>query len=186
MAVSCSTDFITSYYSNVLLLKVIDSVVQVGNCGDMCLSADTFGVVYISASTIITCATCRYGKTSCQHVRKLFQILSDSEDLPQVLLPYAHVHNLISKNSFTPKKNYPILKCISTQKTPFHLPLNLSAILSKPTSERFSFTDGIALLHPDNSVVCKYCGLSNWMEDSDLFINAKIVTINSIIPAKGN
>ena len=134
---------------------------------------------------IITCATCRYGKTTCQHVNKLIHILNDSEDLPQVLLPYAEVYNQLNKKTLTCKKECPILTCLSTKKTPFHLPPNLSTILSQSVNERFNVTDGIALLYPDDSEICVCCGQSNWMRDPDMFMSAKVVTTNSFIPAKG-
>ena len=35
-----------------------DSIVEVGSCGDVCLKADTTGVVFLSTNAVITCATC--------------------------------------------------------------------------------------------------------------------------------
>ena len=164
-------------------MKFTDSIVEVGSCGDVCLKADTVGVVYMSTNAVITCATCRYGKTACQHVQKLHQILKNHDDdatTPVVLLPYADAYSRIQ--NCTPKK-YPILKCISTKKTPFDLPPHLCSILSKESSERFNIINGVALLHPDHSLVCCGCGLSNWIEDAAA--SAKIVTLNSFIPAAG-
>ena len=156
-------------------VQVMDSLVQVGSCGDICVQADSFGVVHLSASKIITCATCRYGKTSCLHVHKLTQVLSKfaTEEVPLILLPYTHALN---SDAITPKKKYSTLTCVSTQKTPFHLPQGMCAIIAKTISERFNFADGTALLHPDNnSSACSSCGLSNWIEDSAFVKNAKLV-----------
>ena len=167
----------------IALLQVTD-IVPVGSCGDVCVKADSFGVVHISASGIITCATCRYGKTSCLHVHKLTQVLSDfpSEEIPLVLLPYVHALN---SDKVTPKIKYSTLSCVSNQKTPFHLTQSMCEIIAQPISERFNFVDGNALLHPNNSSTCSSCGLSNWIEDCN-FVTAKLVTTNSFIPAKGN
>lgn len=168
-------------------IKFADSIVEVGSCDDVCLKADTTGVVFISTSGIITCATCRYGKSSCQHVQKLYLILTEHDDedtIPEVLLPYASAYNrLQGHNKIALKKKYPILKCISTKKTPFDLPPHLHSILSKQSSERFNIIDGVALLHPDYSSVCCGCGRSNWIEDVPS--SAIIVTSNSFVPATG-
>lgn len=166
--------------------KFTDSIVEVGSCGDVCLKADTTAVVFMSTNAVITCATCRYGKTTCQHVQKLYQILNDHDNddtTPEVLLPYADAYNRLQTETHTPKKKYPILKYISTEKTPFDLPPHLCSIISKQSSARFNVVDGVALLHPHLSLVCCGCGLSNWIKD--VATSAKIVTLNSFIPATG-
>ena len=168
-------------------MKFTDSIVQVGSCGDVCLKAETIGVVFLSSGTIITCATCRYGKTTCQHVKNLEQILNDhvnGDTTPEILLPYVDAYHRLRTETPIQKKKYPTLKCISTEKTPFDLPPHLSSILSKQRSARFNIVDGVALLHPHLSLVCPGCGLSNWIKD--VATSAKIVTLNSFIPATGS
>ena len=171
------------------VIQVTDSIVQVGNCGAICLKVeDTFGVVYISGSTIITCATCRYSKTSCKHIISLFQILSnvtDHEDIPKALLPIFQVYCQHNEDKILPRQSAPSLSCMSKDKILFDLTTTLSSILLMPSSSRFNIVDGLSMLIPETTAVCNRCGLINWSEDLCLFTGAHIVTMNCFVQTKG-
>ena len=156
----------------------MEHVVQVGSCGDVCLKADTFGVIYISPSSVITCASCRYGKTTCQHVRKLTQLLK-TEDIPSILSPFLDLPCHLEENAS--QKKYPVLTCLSSRKIPFRPTHDTTA----DVVTRFHMTGNVALLFPDECGICKYCGHSNWIKDEDLFFMSTIVTMNSFVNAKG-
>ncbi len=135
-------------------------------------------MIYISASSVITCATCKYSKTSCKHVVGLNMFLRDSdEDLPSVLLPFSHVSNQEKKG---PKHNF---SCVSSETIPFDLPSDLSRVLLMEFCNRFNIQNGIAHLVPDRTSACSRCQSINWHEK--LVANSNIVTNNCFIQAKG-
>ena len=167
----------------------MNSVVQVGNYGALCLKVeDTFGVVYISSlNNSITCATCKFSKYTCKHVVGLHQLLNteDEMDSPKALLPFINAYNQ-DKSCRHVQLGPPSLSCISKKKIPFDLPSNLCSVLLMSSCSRFNIVDGTALLVPEYTAICNKCNMTNWNTDPILSTTAKIVTVNSFIPANGN
>ena len=103
-------------------------VVPIGADVAVCIrepSKGTFGVVYIERN--ITCATCKYGSTSCKHVAHLSDIINEiqPEDLPDYLLPFANFTS-------APLSSTPVqLKCMSTVPISFDLPQHLKDVIKQ-------------------------------------------------------
>ena len=155
-------------------------------------SDGVYGVLFIANSEKITCATCRYGKTSCVHVKHLASFCRNFEtELPDVLLQY---NNLLQLQLTAPhlilKKHYPDYSCFSKKKIPFQLSNEMSKVLQMPVNKRFNIITSddddameYAMLLP-NTVSCGQCNNMSWGEP--IFSNkATIVTSNQLIAAKG-
>ncbi len=110
----------------------------------------------------------------------------EDEDLPESLLPFDHVYRQYCEDKIDLKRTPPSLSCFSMDKIPFDLPAELSSVLIKPYHDRFNMMDNVANLAPGGNSMCSECGLSNYGDPVILFTDAKIVTINCFILARGN
>lgn len=141
------------------------------------------GVVCVGTNQRITCATCRFGKTDCVHVKHLSDICNDSKlDLPETLQEYAQ---LLSVTPFISLEKYPDYSCLSKQNIPFDVTLDMSTILKMPVGVRFNMTSSVHELVPrTTSVACPQCQECSW-SDPFFHFESTIVTHNQLLPAKG-
>ena len=160
-------------------MQVARNITPIGMDSATCVNVDgSYGVVYIAANQIITCATCRYGKSTCKHVQHLTSHVTDFEkDVPLTLQPFAQQ---LSQKSVPLTKYIPSLSCISKEKIPFDLPCHLSEVLRMPIKERFCLSDNnIAQLVPPNTNTCSKCSQSLWSSEplstcTAVFYNLKV------------
>lgn len=175
---------------------MLDTITHIGVADSVCVYAEgSYGIVYISSSLDITCATCRFGKTSCKHIKHLSSVITDEQmqpELPDSLQTFSSVLkqsvNLTRLNLVTAKHGNPryTIPCISTKQIPFTIPSHLSVVLTlQSLSERFNISDNVASLIPeDTSSPCQHCAQASW--DSPICdLNSVIVTGNQLIRAKG-
>ena len=105
-------------------------------------------------------------------------------DLPDVLQEFSTLVSHSIKIE-PPVKQYPDLSCVSKKVIPFDLPSQLSAVLHMSAEERYSISDGVAQLVPQNlSVACTKCKQISW-SDPYLERNAVIITNIQLLQAQG-
>lgn len=136
---------------------------EVGVEGAVCVKAaeGNFGVV-LPTNTGIVCATCKYGKSSCDHVGKVLSVVSniDEDDIPHLLLPFVQ-----SKNKTKKKQMENPSSCISKEKISFLIPPSLAAVMQQPLIERLNIQDSVCHLKDyDDRIVCAKCGCCNWSD----------------------
>ena len=156
---------------------------MLGDC--ICIKAGgAYGVVYISTNRVISCATCRFAKTSCVHVEHLLGFITTTEsDLPEGLKMF---HQVMSADCApTLQQHYPDLSCLSSVKIPFVLPTELSVVLTQPIMQRFNISEDMAQLVPETSLPCSKCSQRSWTEPH-FMCRTLIVTERQLIPANGN
>ncbi len=137
---------------------------MIGN-NSLCINANgIYGVLFISQSERITCATCRYNKTSCTHFQHLVDFLESSKsDLPKILQEYAQLLLPLPTTSFSHKR-YPDYSCFSHETIPFVLSSEISKMLQMNVRERFNIVNDVAELFPFCNVQqpCRQCNQRCW------------------------
>ena len=100
----------------------------IGSEKSLCINSDgCYGVLYVGSNKRVICATCRFGKTNCVHVKHLCDICNESKsDLSETLQQYAQLLSVIPSVS---SQKYPDYSCLSKQSIPFELPCHLSSVL---------------------------------------------------------
>ena len=136
---------------------------KVGVEGAVCVKCaeGNFGVV-LPMNTGIVCTTCKYGKSSCDHVQKVLSIIdsSDEDDIPHLLLPF-----VLAKNGTPQKhmKNPP--SCISRKKISFQISLSLAVVMQQPLKQRLNIQDSLCHLKESSiHTECPKCGCCNWRD----------------------
>lgn len=140
----------------------------------ICVEGSTGVVCYDQKS--ISCATCRYGTTSCKHVNRVLDLIQ--EQPPPIALK-----NWVMSEVESVKQSQHIF-CKSRAPIPFMYLPSQQEILRQPMVVRLNIQNGIAHLCPWSSSRCSICGGENW-SDPLLIRESKVVMETCIIPAKG-
>lgn len=136
---------------------------SVGNEGAVCVKSGSgdFGVL-LYTNTGIGCVTCKYGKSNCQHVRKMITVIDSttcSEDIPSILIPFAAAKGRTKKQTLESQ-----LSCVSVERVLFKTQSSLTAVITQPLEVRFNISDSICHLKEDVTIQCSKCGQSTWTE----------------------
>ena len=164
------------------MLQVQDGIVPVGPDNAICVQvSESFGVVCLIDGDI-RCVTCKYGGSSCKHVKYVVQSVENSTELISSLTPYAEF--LALKSEAATKKTKPATPtCMSRSPIPFELPSHLKEVLKQDTSERFNLQSGVAHLMPASSTsTCPKC---TWSSEVIFGYDSILVTPHCSYPAKG-
>ena len=124
----------------------------------------------------ISCATCRYGTTSCKHVNRVLDLIQ--EQPPPIALK-----NWVMPEAQSEKQSQHI-SCKSRAPIPFQYLPSQQEILRQPVNVRLNVQNGIAHLCPWSRSSCSICGGEIW-SDPLLIRESKIIMETCIIPAKG-
>ena len=176
-------------YSLCIYMQSPQSVVPVGMTKSaVCVNAEeNYGVVEVHRGSVM-CTTCKYGRSSCQHVSHLTAMISDlcAEELPSYLENFRrHLAPLDNPSTTTQSQ---IASCVSTKKIPFNLPTHMLSIVKESATSRYSLDNlGVAHLAPlvESNVACSECGGCSWSEDAYLIASCFLVTLQGLYPAKG-
>lgn len=162
----------------------VDTVMPIGGDGAVCVKADDYGVVFITESRNIHCATCRYGKSDCKHIRKLKHIIDSMMSEETIGIPELEQIQEILYGYKTRKSSAHYLACLSSEPIPFEpLPESLSLKLQPQTlKQRLNITEGVCYLAPQWKP-CPLCQLENWSEEE--LSDCLVVLSNQFFPAKG-
>lgn len=156
----------------------------IGGDGAVCVKTDDYGVVYITESRNIHCATCHYGKTDCKHIRKLKCVIDTIMSEETAGIPEVEQFQEIFYGSKTQKGSTHYLTCLSSVPIPFEpLPETLSNKLQpQALQQRLNIVEGVCFLTPDWKP-CPLCQLDNWSKEE--FSDCSVVLSNQFLPAKG-
>ena len=115
---------------------------------------ETFGAVYSKDSEIL-CCTCKYQKTSCSHVKAVYEAIKKME-CPAILKPF--ISCLQPEHDESCNNDVP--KCLSKKKISFTVPIHIKHALRQPYLERFKIEEGLCNFYEDADI-CEKCGLSS-------------------------
>lgn len=169
---------------HVICLLQVDTVIPIGGDGVVCVKANDYGVVFITESRNIHCATCRYGKSDCNHIRKLKLIIDSVMAKETTGIPELEQFQEILYGSKTQKLSSYYLTCLSSKPIPFQpVPETLSIKLQLQTlQQRLNIVEGVCCLTPEWKP-CPLCQLENWSEEE--LSDCLVVLSNQFLPAKG-
>lgn len=139
---------------------------SVGNEGAVCVKSgsEDFGVL-LHTNMGIRCVTCKYGKSECQHVRKMITAIDgtidhdDHEDIPTILVPFAAAKNRTRKQKMDCQ-----LSCLSVEIIQFKTPTATATAMAQPLEVRFNIRNSICHLKDDITISCLKCGQCVWTE----------------------
>ena len=141
-------------------------------------TSESYGVVYCGDSGII-CATCRYDRFHCVHVRYITDHVRN-DNIPETLEQFASQLNLEAKKPTKEQSS----SLQSSKKIPFELPSEMAGVLKQPFSQRFKMDEGGVCHLRDDDSLCSQCGFSAWYENGSS-ADTVIITRNQLFPAKG-
>ena len=146
-------------------------------------TGNSFGVVYMDKT--LSCATCKYGNTTCEHVTYLQGTIAEMspEEIPSILIPFT---NVCQSPQITASRR---LTCVSQAKIPLELPEDLMAIFKMSLLKRFNLENDMACLAPPkvSSVSCPICySASCWSDQIYLENECFLVAIQGLFQGKGN
>ena len=174
------------YAPNFYTSFIIQAVASFGQPPVVCIRTESgYGVVSVSDSHKILCATCKHKKHHCNHV-KFVEEMHMASSIPDADMPDAiseFLYLLHQSSIRKPKKEW--CSCVSSSKIPFVLTSSLSEVLNLPTKIRFNVTENVAILTADLSTNCSGCGslCAEMVQQSERV--SKIILTHSVINAKG-
>ena len=150
--------------------------VPIGDTGAVCVKSDeSFGVVS-STNTGISCLTCKYGKSSCDHVKRVKLLASDSIDTPPHLEPFSESNQPVASDNLKFESSH---KLQSYKRIPFECTQQLSETICKPDADRFRIVDNVCNLKDgEPSDKCPHC--------SSVCVYTTTPTTSSVITSKRN
>lgn len=164
-----------------------DGIVPVGPDNAVAIQvSESFGVVCLVDGEI-RCVTCKYGNSSCKHIKHLVQTMENSTECIPSLSQFAEF--LASKSEVATKKAKPATStCVSRSPIPFQLPSHLKEVLKQDASERFNLQSGVAHLMPlaDSSTSrCPKCETGTWSSEVIHGYDSILLTSQCSYTAKG-
>ena len=144
------------------------------------------GVIALSSGKAF-CATCRYGRTSCEHVEALAQVAYNDIEKDSILYQFLHAFQMQpGEKKDTPP--IPIMTCLSKAVIPFIPSIEQQHIMKQPSSIRFGIRgeDGRSILVPCIPEVCSECGCQNTLTTLTFVRHAHVITPTEIVPTNGN
>ena len=157
----------------------------IGGDGAVCVKAatDDYGVVVITESRNIQCATCHYGKSDCNHMRKLKLIIDSMMSEETIGIPELEVFKEILYGCKTKRSSAHYLACLSSKPIPFEpVPETLSVKLQQTLQQRLNIVEGVCNLTPQGKP-CPLCQQENWSEEEHG--DCLVVLPNQFLSAKG-
>lgn len=155
----------------------------IGGDGAVCVKADGYGVVFITESRNIQCATCHHGKSDCNHIKKLKLIIDSMMSEETTGIPELEGFQEILCGCKTQKPSAHYLACLSSKPIPFEpVPETLSIKLQQTLQQRLNVIGGVCYLTPELKP-CPLCQLENWSEEQ--LSDCLVVLPNQFLSAKG-
>ena len=178
--------------TNNLFIQSTDGITPVGSESTVCVQSEaSFGVVCLDKH--IHCVTCKYGTTSCTHVKYIQQAIASNglDGSGAILKSFSDfLHNSPMNTVVKPDFKELTTNCKSTIPIPFEFPSPLKSVLRMAPHSRFSIgDDDTANLSPvlSTSRKCPLCDSTGTWSDVTFFNNeAILITNNQSIKAKGN
>ena len=156
-------------------------MVPIGDTGAICVKAGGSLGVVVSTNAGVSCLTCKYGKSSCDHVKKVECITSDSHgiDLPPHLKPFCQSNPRTRTSKFESN-----LKCQSYRSIPFECTSEVSETILKSDSDRFKISDNVChLIDEGFSDRCPNC--SSTCNPTTNPSSSFVFTSKNVYPAQG-
>lgn len=134
----------------------------------------------MSTNAGISCLTCKYGKSTCDHVKKVKCLTLDGINIPLHLKPFCQSSHPTTTSRFESNHKCQSYKCI-----PFECTLELSEIICKPDVDRFRISaDNVChLMDEGSSDKCPHC--SSTCFPTTYPSSCIVITSKKVYPAKG-
>lgn len=146
-------------------------------------TGSSFGVVYMDKTLL--CATCKYGRESCEHVTFLQGTIAEMshEEILSILMPFTNAcpsPRIAASHRST---------CVSQARIPLELPEDYMATFKKSLIERFHLENETAYLAPpkESTISCPKCDTTgSWSDHLYLETGCFLVAVQGLFQGKGN